>query len=230
MQTHDQIYASTKLEFVMAETPELTIRKVEPADVEPVRRFMKRTFFKDEPICKSLKVVVDDTVDEGVVDYCLRFLGQGLDLVAEYNGNIVGSSCSNVLIEKGSSLVERPYTLTDKGKIVKDLLEYVEEMANPFDNANRVFLLNLLSVDPTFRGRGLGKKLLIESMRVAKEHGAQRVMVECTSVFTNAACRSLGFRDVFTLKYADYKLDGKVVVNPEPPHYAVVVAAFDFDQ
>lgn len=53
--------------------------------------------------------------------------------------------------------------------------------------------------------------------------------VECTSYFSAQIMKRLGFEKVYTLKYSDYKVDGKVIFNPNPPHqeYSVYVQKLD---
>lgn len=52
-------------------------------------------------------------------------------------------------------------------------------------------------------------------------------MVECTSYYTARAVQTLGFKQIYSLKYSDWKPDGELVFEPELPHSAVGVYVMD---
>lgn len=60
---------------------------------------------------------------------------------------------------------------------------------------------------------------------LARELGCGLMTADCTSHFTAKALKKLGFDCIYTLNYADYKVNGEVVFKPEPPHAAVTVYA-----
>lgn len=57
----------------------------------------------------------------------------------------------------------------------------------------------------------------------AKEQGCGFMTVDCTSHFTACALKKLGFELHYSLKYADYKVNGEVMLKPASPHVAVTV-------
>lgn len=67
------------------------------------------------------------------------------------------------------------------------------------------------------------KTIFLFYREIARERGCGFMTVDCTSHFTAMALKRLGFEQIYSLNYADYKPDGKVVFEPEPPHKAVTV-------
>lgn len=58
---------------------------------------------------------------------------------------------------------------------------------------------------------------------IAKEKGCGFILVDCSSSYSAAAAERLGFENIYSLKYEDYKVDGEVVFKPDPPHLSVNV-------
>lgn len=47
--------------------------------------------------------------------------------------------------------------------------------------------------------------------------------VLATSHYTARALEKLKFQPIYTLKYKDYKVNGEVIFEPEPPHEAITM-------
>lgn len=58
---------------------------------------------------------------------------------------------------------------------------------------------------------------------IGKERRYGFIKVLATSHYTALALEKLGFQLIYTLEYKDYKVDGEVVFEPEPPHEAIKV-------
>lgn len=55
--------------------------------------------------------------------------------------------------------------------------------------------INIIEVEPSARGQGLGSQLLLSAVGELRELGAKYVDVECTSAEGEALCRRHGFED-----------------------------------
>ncbi|CAH1160175.1 unnamed protein product [Phaedon cochleariae] len=110
-------------------------------------------------------------------------------------------------------------------KIVK-LLQHIEEISDPFQKypgVDKAIVVKILSVDDTYRGRGIAKELMSKTIDLAKGRGCGFCSVDCSSYYTARAAKKLGFELHYTLKYEDYKVDGKSVFDPVAPHKAMTV-------
>lgn len=58
---------------------------------------------------------------------------------------------------------------------------------------------------------------------LARDLGYRMMRVDCTSHYSAKAVAALGYKCVYTLKYADYQDNGKPIFSPEDPHNEVKV-------
>lgn len=103
---------------------------------------------------------------------------------------------------------------------LRKFMEFVVDDAKVSSLPERTIELRILSMDPEFRGRGIGKVLVEESMKIAQSRGFEVMKMCCTSEFTAKIARSLGWEEFYRLAYKDYgKLSGsEYVMKPTPPH------------
>ena len=62
--------------------------------------------------------------------------------------------------------------------------------------------------------QGLGKLLMAESMKMAKQNGFDGVQCMALSLYTQKICVKQGFDKIFSIKYGDYVQNGKPFFNP----------------
>ncbi|XP_057662354.1 arylalkylamine N-acetyltransferase 1-like [Diorhabda carinulata] len=205
-----------------------TIRFARTDEKESVRQFLRKSFFKDEPCNKYMKLITEETpICEDLEKYTLKNFDSGLNLIAEHKNRIVGV-CINSIIERDKP--SNNILFTDKKfVIIANLLGYVEEKAALFQKypkVSKIFDIRLLSVDNSYRGKGIAKAFCKKSIDIAKEQGAQLMSMICTSSFSASIAKKNGFEVVYELDYADYKINGEVVLKPEHPHKSIKMLVY----
>lgn len=103
---------------------------------------------------------------------------------------------------------------------LRKFMEFVADDSRVSSLPEKTIELRILSMNPEYRGRGIAKSLVEESMRLAKSRGFEVMKMCCTSEFTAKIARSLGWQEFYRLAYKDYgKLSGsEFVMKPTPPH------------
>nr|XP_023025537.1 dopamine N-acetyltransferase-like [Leptinotarsa decemlineata] len=190
-----------------------------------VLEFLRKFFFKDEPVNNFLGLVsCENPINEDVEAFSIEYLDNGLTLMAKYDENLVGV-CMSVVIEKETKKTTVNCQDEKFAKLLK-FFEYVGERADPFEqypDCTRAVCIGIVSVDESYRGRGIAKNLLNTTSKLAKDRGCGFVTVTCTSHFTALGLKRLGFELFFSLDYADYKINNQVVLRPKSPHKSVTV-------
>lgn len=197
-------------------------------DREEFLNFLRTFFFRDEPLNSYLELITEENPRcRDLEDFSLKELNSGLNLKAVHNGKLIGV-CLNSILERGwLDEEDTSFTCEDKKfNVILGLLGHVARESNPFNtftDADRAMTVKVLSVDGAYRGKGIAKELMAKTRDLAKEHGCGFMTVDCTSHFTALALKKLGFDLHYSLNYADYKPNGKIVLKPSPPHLAVTV-------
>ncbi|XP_072387365.1 arylalkylamine N-acetyltransferase 1-like isoform X2 [Diabrotica undecimpunctata] len=213
----------------MTEKPNIVIRTASLKDKEQIKQHLRLNFYKDEPCCKSMGVVAEgQPLCENLENYFLLTFGKGLDLVAECDGKIVGV-CLNVLMERG--VEETPFVATDEKCIkIKEFLDHIFEEVNIFErypDVNKAINLLVLSVEMKYRHLGIGRLLCTRTIELAKTLEAKLVMIECTSIYSAAAVKSLDFQLVWKSEFDNYKVNNEVVFKTTPPHNIVQTLIYE---
>ncbi|CAH0561251.1 unnamed protein product [Brassicogethes aeneus] len=209
--------------------PDFDIEIIQESDKDEVLKFLQTFFFKDEPLNHSINLINDEhprCMD--LEKYSLKELNNGLNLKAVLDGKMIGV-CLNGILERGFvdeiDLNDDSVKHPKFSKIAK-LLDFVakdSDVFQHFPDCEKAMSVKIISVDTTLRGRGLAKHFMLKTRDLAKEHGCGFMTVDCSSHFSAMALAKLNFNLTYTLKYSDYKVDGKVVFHPEEPHTAVTV-------
>lgn len=201
---------------------EVTFRVGSSKDKEKVAEFMKKYFWVGEPICKSENLVVSDDVNSEAVS----ILDLGTCTIAEdSDGNLVGIRLAEPRVPEDveKKKVESPQNTLDKlGKLVYDLA--IGAKVFETYEVNKAMYSAALAVDEKYRGKGLGKRLYEENMKLAKSLGYPIYVCDCTSAFSAKACANLGFTEIYEIVFEEYKDEsGKPALKPDPPHERAVV-------
>lgn len=191
-------------------------------DKPKVAQFMKKFFWPGEPICKSENLVISDEIN----DEAVSILELGTCTIAEDEaGNLIGLRLAEPRVPEDveKKKVENPQNTLDKlGKLVYDLAIGAKVFEKY--NVDKAMYSSALVVDEKYRGKGLGKKLYEENMKLAKSLGYPIYVCDCTSAFSAKACANLGFTEIFEIVFKDYQDEnGKPVLHPDSPHDRAVV-------
>ncbi|GLV35327.1 speck [Carabus blaptoides fortunei] len=203
------------------------IRPIKTDDTDKVIQFLRKFFFRDEPlnIEQNLLETDEDTCPE-LEGYSIKSMHEGISLMAVAPaGDIVGI-CLNGVMDRQDPDEEEYECANEKFARILKLLDTVDREADvfgQFPDVNKIISVKILSVDGSWRGKGIAKALMDRTRELAREMGHTLMRVDCTSHYSARAVARLGFECVYTLKYADYKENGKPVFVPEPPHSEVKV-------
>lgn len=126
--------------------------------------FLRKFFFRDEPLNKYLDMI---TPENPINEDLERFACADLDdptIVAEMDGKLIGV-CLNGIMEKEKK--EEEFVPRDK-KFAKifHLLEFVAKDSDPFSHfpgATKAMTIKIVSVDDTYRGKGIAKQLMAKT-------------------------------------------------------------------
>uniref|UniRef100_A0A8D8QPL8 aralkylamine N-acetyltransferase n=1 Tax=Cacopsylla melanoneura TaxID=428564 RepID=A0A8D8QPL8_9HEMI len=204
-----------------------TIVRLSPSDTVRVREFLVKTFFKDEPLNIAIGLVQDGQRCLELEEYCTMPLSQGVSLGAINEKNeLVGVSINNINYRRES--ISGPADSGDedcthpKFKLILAFLKWLDkkvDVFSKFENINKYLDISILSTDPAYRGQGIAKKLIYESIDSALDNDIPLIKVDCTSRFSAKAVTRLGFSSIFNVAYDEYTgPDNKPVFSPPPPH------------
>lgn len=197
-------------------------------DKDSIIDFLKRFFFRDEPLNYHTGLLDGKDTCLELEEYSVKDIGNGLNLKAVLNGRIIGV-CLNGIVERGylnDDDNNNVHCNDEKFAKILELLHYVGHQSDIFAHypeIDKAMTVKILSVDGSMRGRGIAKALMNKTREMARESGCGLMAADCSSHFTAKALKRLGFECIYTLKYEDYKVNGEVVFKPELPHVAVTV-------
>nr|XP_022918357.1 dopamine N-acetyltransferase-like [Onthophagus taurus] len=188
-----------------------------------VLNFLKQHFFLDEPIVEASKLYEDEQGLKELENYTKALIDDDLSLIVSdlTSKEIAGVAVISVKYKNQSKSVQK--IKSKKFERVAKFLEHLENEAKTFqriDNLEKAISLDMLSVNPNYRGKGLAKIMIEKVINFAKEKGFKLIRIDCTSLFSTKAALNLGFESVYRIKYAEYKDDGEIVfkINENHPH------------
>lgn len=140
------------------------IRTIGKEDTEKVLAFLRTFFFRDEPLNVDIKLLEDEQTCPDLEEFSLKAIKDNVSLMAiTDSGKIIGVSL-NGLIERNIAADDDDLDVTDpKFSKILGLLNYVDKEANVFErypDVNKMILVEILSVDGSWRGQGIAKKLM----------------------------------------------------------------------
>ncbi|XP_078038321.1 arylalkylamine N-acetyltransferase 1 isoform X1 [Augochlora pura] len=195
-----------------------------------ILKFLRRFFFRDEPLNHSIQLIPEseDSTCLELEDYCsTSTMENNLSLMAvSTSGTIVGVTLNGKM--EPSTEDEPEYIVTCKNpkfKKILRLLNYVDRNVNRDEQLRSLNTLEIriISVDTNWRGKGIAKALLEKTMEIGKEKGFHIIRADCSSFYSGKLCARLGFEQIYELPYAEYvDEEGKPVFSPALPHAGVV--------
>ncbi|KAF5282075.1 hypothetical protein FQA39_LY00600 [Lamprigera yunnana] len=179
---------------------------------------------------------------QGVIDYLINF-HYGYDPITEYliktgvdKFQLVGPSLTTkneATFRKGLSLKavtksheiiglsineELPETITATTPELAILINELNKTMNDKLIRCSTLLTRILTVHPKRRGEGIGKALLLETARVAKQNNFNQIRAHCISAYSAKLFENIGFNYVQSVAYKDFKINGNPVFELNPPH------------
>nr|CAD7573690.1 unnamed protein product [Timema californicum] len=226
------------------------ITPISPKDRDHVVEFLRRTFFRDEPLNIDVQLLGEDGKDRcaELENYSVECINEGkcyflsandreievrvsvgcLSLGAFSSSGKLVAVCLNGSNEPGHipEMEAKVVNCTNpKFQKILNLLTRVEkevDVFTRFPDVHKALEVRILAVEKAWGGRGIGTKLLDMSRRIAIENGFPMFRVDCTSHYSARAVAKLGLSCIYTLLYKDHKnQDGFPVFNPAHPHNEV---------
>lgn len=105
-------------------------------------------------------------------------------------------------------------------------MDYIETQFNIFDlypNYNQLLDGKIISVSGDYRGFGIAGALTEKTMECMKQQNIPVLHVLCSSYFSARVMEKLGFREVYSLAYSDFKINGVNSLSPKAPHKHVKI-------
>ncbi|EDW12134.1 arylalkylamine N-acetyltransferase-like 2 [Drosophila mojavensis] len=213
------------------ETDGIVIRVMNVSDFQDAKKAMGGNVNNDEPLDTACGRYVRKGSEQEDDEYHISMVEQGTSLVAideKNGGRIVGIVLA---------AAHTPSDLNRYSKGVKALTDFeridifiakVENEANLYQRygVSKLLCSHITNVDATMRGKGLGARLTVALIDVARSKGYPLLVANCTSFYSARQKQALGMECVYKIAYEDYKDEnGQVVFNPPKPHTHVRVMA-----
>ncbi|CAH0727135.1 unnamed protein product, partial [Brenthis ino] len=197
-------------------------------DVENVMKLLKRTFYIDEPLNRTVGLCTSETDPcPELDDYCTSSLLEDLSFKATDDaGNVVAAIINGVCPlkedENGNDLLSQAQRcLSPKFQKILYILARRESGARlweKFPNDKQVVEVKVVGTDPNWRRKGIMNALLQESEKAIKDKGIRLIRIDTSSAYSAMSAERFGYTCFYKALYKDIKLDGQPLIVPEPPH------------
>lgn len=195
--------------------PSFWIQDITEDLTEKVIDHMSTIFLKDEPICASSKLWDDPVSLNEIQQFWREMIVKRAALVALTDGPdgpvLAGCNVTGVSF-KADKGKEYKY----KGKALNTILaalDFAGEIVDPFEHygVNEYMTALGLSVDPAYRGQGLGIELLRARFTMGRALNLHLTVTVFTAIASQILAHRIGMELLAEVQYADYKVDGKMV-------------------
>lgn len=153
----------------------------------------------------------------------------GISIVAlAPNGDVAGVALNAwTLKDEGVDLEAELKNISDpKFSIIMRLLHEANAKLDFFTEfgVDRIFDFRVLSVSMNYRGQGIGRRLMEELEKLARQEGAKLMIADFTGLFSQKISEKLGWQLAHEVVYNEYRdKKGQVLINAEPPHTSLQV-------
>ncbi|CAK1582649.1 unnamed protein product [Parnassius mnemosyne] len=201
--------------------PAYTLCRISPQAKETVLDFLRRFFFRDEPLNKTINLLeTPQSRCMELEEYAASTLRDGVSVAAvDGNGEFVGLVINGLArreeVDYTDKSEECPHP---KFKRILKVLGHLDREARIWDKlpkeCHTVMEVRIASTHSNWRGQGLMRVLCEESERIAREVGAGAMRMDTTSAFSAAAAERLNYRSIYGVFYEDLPY----APHPPPPH------------
>uniref|UniRef100_A0A1E1VZG3 aralkylamine N-acetyltransferase n=2 Tax=Pectinophora gossypiella TaxID=13191 RepID=A0A1E1VZG3_PECGO len=201
--------------------PAYTVRKLSRADKEDLLQFLRRFFFRDEPMNRAVGLLeTPQSRCEELEEYATSSLDDKVSIAAfDDDGQIVGVIINGIATRKDADDTDKSDECKNEkfARILK-VLNHLNKEARIWDklpaSCHTVLEIRIASTHSDWRGRGLMRVLCEESERIARSIGAGALRMDTTSAFSAAAADRLGHKSIYSVLYKDLPY----APQPEAPH------------
>ncbi|KAL1505550.1 hypothetical protein ABEB36_005092 [Hypothenemus hampei] len=191
-----------------------------------------RVNFPDEPLNASVGLCLHGIPCPLLEHHDLKTMEDGLSIMAiDKKTDKIAGVALNGISRKGEtekSIEEMKNIDNLQYRRIFGLLNDVNLELDLFTkyNVDKIFEVRILSVDSSYRGKGIAKELFVQSEAIAKKHGFKVMKTDATSLFTQKVAESQGFWVEKSVSYHDYKDEtGQKIYDTRPPHLHYKVMA-----
>ncbi|GAB0095829.1 hypothetical protein DMENIID0001_112590 [Sergentomyia squamirostris] len=200
---------------------EISYEVIKPEDADQVVAFIKKHFFEDEPLNRSLVLGECKQLEM----FSIECLPEDLSFKAMRNGEIIGVMINGIMRKD----FEGPHTdFSGHEKFQKiitmsESLEHQCDIFGRFPDIDRFVDGRIMCVSSDARGLGIAGKLVEETLNRMIRENLPMIYIQCSSLYSARVLEKLNFEEILSLKYEDYQIDGMVVFTPEKPHEHVKI-------
>ena len=183
--------------------------------------FYKEHYTPDEVVCSSLNVKWDEALKDLLMTYLQQDLSIGL--ISSKSEEIIGGRMT-IINKKAINKIEidTGEIMSDAWRKFVDFMYHSESLCNVYDhyNVEEVVHFFKLAVHKNFRGKSIAMKLMKAAIAFIRnlDIGPLVIRGEGSSNFSQRIYEKLGFDVLAEVVYADYMVDGEVVVKNTGEH------------
>ncbi|KAL7295726.1 hypothetical protein TKK_0011071 [Trichogramma kaykai] len=189
---------------------------------DEVMAHLRLNFFADEPLNRAVGLCKKGENHLELERHCLATLASRMScMIVDENDKIAGTALNGIVKRGERDENERRLAeLRDpKFKSIFALLFKINEkcdIPNKY-GVDEIFECRILSVDESFRGRGLANLLVENSIRIAKSNGFKIMKADATGLFSQKVFLKYDFNVITEIPYSDVEPS----LRPGPPHKAL---------
>lgn len=158
--------------------------------------------------CKELEIFSTETLSDRV------------SFKAVLNGEIVGVMI-NGIVHRNSDGPTTDFSGHKKFQKIITISERLEHECNIFGRFPEIQSYidgRIICVSSQMRRMGIAGRLVDETLKLMVQKNIPLIYIQCSSFYSAKVLEKKNFREILSLKYEDYKIDGRPVFTPEKPH------------
>ncbi|XP_011704618.1 PREDICTED: uncharacterized protein LOC105459946 [Wasmannia auropunctata] len=187
-----------------------TIQEIPEDRYDDAIEHMCTYFLADEPTCSCLNAKNDPLFIQDVITLWRLLLAQGISIAAFIDNPSGGEPIMagmNILGVDAKSQEDKMSDFQFKSEKVKYIYEIMggaTKMTYEYYGIDKYLYAFGLSVDPVYRGYGLGKDILKIRYLIGPKYGLPATSTVFTSIISQRSAAGVGFEELLTKKYADF--------------------------
>lgn len=185
-----------------------------PEDQSQLVELIQDTFPEHEPMARALRLTRADYLPYTDL-VAAKAVRERMTVVARLNGTrrFVGYCISEDFYQCPTYSMEK---INPRMFPILDLLESLDRCIPAPAKAGEVFHLYMLGVLPEYARLGIGRRLIENSLRLARESGFQSAVAEATGPYSQRICEKMGFNERGAVHYAGFRHGGRAVFESIP--------------
>ncbi|XP_018045213.1 PREDICTED: uncharacterized protein LOC108685085 [Atta colombica] len=195
------------------------IQDLKEAHYDEALRLIKHHFFREEPMCKTVALLQDETSVNSYLDLIRTWMKDTTSLVALSltSGRIIGVAVTQI-----NSNLDKSDVYNRVQNFEGDALEKIMGLINALikqSNAYKefdceiYFRVHVLCVHPSYQQKGIGAALLKVCIQVASKFDILAVGAIFTSGLSQSLALKLGFRLIAEIRYSRWVVGDRVVFD-----------------